>query len=620
MAPVEPDYADDWLEAPERLLSKAVRDPQAVEQEFRALDASLGHRLHSVMHLDALVLAVIEPSARTVLAVSGPDAVEPGALDWELAESALRRGGARFGGGGQAGDSPVWAYVPGREAKAWDLPAPLLAALGREDGRAVLAVTTSLGPSSPLQRACDAYGLSGLESRVVSAVLKAGAIKEAARAAGVSYATAREAMSGALAKVGAPRLPGLVQRLSLLAFGVFPNQGEAADFLGARWGLTPRQGQIALLLAEGLTRAQAARALGLSEATVKKQADIVFQALGVGRAAEAARAICSAIVMGALSEASQGRIAWMDTAVEPLRLIRRPGGGRIAISDYGPRGGRPVLLVHACFSGRHPPRGLVAALVAAGWRPIAVDRPGYGLTDFAGARGLEPGGEPFGAAAHDMAVALDVLGLERADVIGRGGAQAALAFGQLYPERCGRVVLIAPIPPTRCDVGWRGLFGAYREIYRRRPELIPHSIRLMARLMDRGFVARMVRKTLAATPPDLAIVDRPGFDDDYYRTMHMYALGRLDGYIHEQAYVASAESDGYAPDSRDWTVLFGEHDGVLDPVAARRYWEARLPRARFETLAGHGRLLDYAVPDLVVDRLRGGGEAPADLRNGRACA
>jgi hypothetical protein len=42
---------------------------------------------------------------------------------------------------------------------------------------------------------------------------------------------------------------------------------------------------------------------------------------------------------------------------------------------------------------------------------------------------------------------------------------------------------------------------------------------------------------------------------------------------------------------------------VLDVRAARDYWQQRLPGARFEEIAGRGRLLDYDVPHIVVERL-----------------
>lgn len=603
-------YADEWMAAPEQLRAQVLADPGQVEATFRSMDNALGHRLHSVLHPQSLTMLIIDPENRSVIAADGVDPAARGQIDWESAATTKRSRTISYSSGTPSDESvdvmrrSIWAFVPASEALLWDLPTNVLDILAEKQRTHVLAITTANEGASPFRRACDAYALTGLERRVVMATLRAGNIRRGAVLADVQYATAREAMAGALAKVGVRRMPGLIYKISMLAFGIFPNSAEATQILADLWGLSPRQSQIALLLAEGLTRSEAARVLGLSDATIKKQIDIVLQTLGLASAGEVAGAISAVTTLQALSDASHGRIAWTDHASDPLRFIRRPDGSRIAISDFGPAGGRPVILTHACFSGRHPPRELTRLMIERGFRPIAIDRPGYGLTDFHPDIVNHPVGEPFGAAAQDMVTVLDALGLAVADVIGRGGAQAALAFGALYPKRCGRVVLISPIPPTKCDVGWRGLFGAYREIYRLRPEIIPHSIRLMSRLMDRKFVANMVRKTLANTPPDLAITSRPGFDEDYFRTMQMYALGKLDGYIHEQRYVISEETDGYAPDAADILVIYGDQDAVMDPQAGRSYWERRLPNAVFEEVPDKGRLLDYDVPGMIVDRLK----------------
>lgn len=593
------------MEAPDELRRRTLSTPQDVEHTFVQLDGALGHRHHAILHTESLVMVVIDPATERIMKAADTASVDPMEIDWDTAQASRRTGRVAYSRNvaGKA-QRPIWAFVPATEAVHWDLPEEIRAALKEAPETRVLALAPAQSGGSPLRRACEAFALNGLESRVVAATLRSGNIRDGARLAGVQYGTARDAMAAALAKVGVRRMPGLVYKVSMLAFGIFPNGDEAAQLLADLWGLSPRQSQIALLLAEGLTRDEAGQRLGLSSATVKKQTQVILQTLGVVSAGEIARAISMATTMQALADASQGRVAWMDLAFDPLRFVRRPDGSRIALSDFGPSNGRPVILTHACFSGRHPPRDFTRALIEAGYRPIAIDRPGYGLTDFHAGIAVHPAGEPFGAAAQDMVTVLDALGLKSADVVGRGGAQAALAFAALYPQCCGRVLLISPIPPTKCDVGWRGLFGAYREIYRLRPNLIPHSIRLMSRLMDRKFVAKMVRKTLANTPPDLAITDRPGFDEDYYRTMQMYALGKLEGYIHEQRYVIREETDGYAPDGDKIVVIHGEYDAVLDVGAARNYWQQRLPGAHFEEIRGKGRLLDYDVPDLVVDRLR----------------
>lgn len=58
-------------------------------------------------------------------------------------------------------------------------------------------------------------------------------------------------------------------------------------------GLSPRQSEVAMLLTDGLTNAQIARRLGISEGTARKHLEAVFQTLGVHSRAAAVRELIS---------------------------------------------------------------------------------------------------------------------------------------------------------------------------------------------------------------------------------------------------------------------------------------------------------------------------------------
>lgn len=59
-------------------------------------------------------------------------------------------------------------------------------------------------------------------------------------------------------------------------------------------GLSPRQAEVAMLLQEGLTNAQIARRLGISEGTVRKHIEAVFTTLGVSSRAAAVAELLTA--------------------------------------------------------------------------------------------------------------------------------------------------------------------------------------------------------------------------------------------------------------------------------------------------------------------------------------
>ena len=495
--------------------------------------------------------------------------------------------------------SVIFVYASAAVAAPWRLPTELAAEtqLG-----GVVVLTTLAARAGPIDRACAAFSLTASQTRVAQAVIRAGSIKAAATALRISHVTARETLSEVYRRTGARRLPELVGLLSSLAFGSLPSKSDHAPLLIDVWGLTPRQASIALLVASGAAREEAARTLGLSLAVVRKELEQVFATLRVDSASELARTVSTLSTMGALLAATGGRLGFTDPRAEPLRLLPRADGTRIAWSDYGPIGGKPVLIVHSSMTTRLAPSGLVTALQAAGFRVLSIDRPGFGLSD--AILGLPAGKhDPFDASVDDLLALLDSLQLATIDIVARGGAQAVVAFGRRAPKRIGRVVLVNPDPHSEVN-GWRqGPLGAFKEAYLSRPELIATFARLLAGSLTRERLHRMLRRSMRGSPPDERAVADGHIVDEYWRSVRMFATGRIEGYVNEQAAIARGGKPEPMPGLTHWTVMIGAHDTLHDPKQVERYWRDVLPDSRFETSPDAGRFLAMTHPRQVVGAL-----------------
>lgn len=487
-------------------------------------------------------------------------------------------------------------YGAANSARDWQLPEVLRGIIEREGAVAVIA---SFAPrEGPLARAAGSFGLTALQTRVCMAVLATGNLKASAERCGISYATARQTTAGAMARMGVRKLPELVTELARLAYGVLPASSAEAVLVDL-WGLTLRQATLASLIAQGLTREQAAKTLAISLAVSKKEIDAVYEALGVSTAAELAVSLAGMAAVAAMMSATGGSVGAFDPQVEPLRFALRADGTRIAYSDYGPASGRPVLLVHSSMTSRLASRALVACLQSAGFRPVSIDRPGFGLTEMIDAV------DPFDAAATDMTRVSEALKIKKWAVVARGGAQAVLALQLSRPDLLGRVVLVNPDPHTTADARRQGPLGVFKELYWRNPAIVRTVARVLASQLTLPRLRRMLAVSVAGSPPDEAALELPGLVEDYHRSVRLFATGRTHGYVAEQLWFAHPPTGASRPvaGTENWRVLVGAHDTLHDPTEVVPYWQTLLPDAKVEILAGQGRLLAMADPGAVVKSL-----------------
>ncbi len=129
------------------------------------------------------------------------------------------------------------------------------------------------------------------------------------------------------------------------------------------------------------------------------------------------------------------------TRSEPGRGLRihhaRTRAGRISVAEAG--SGPAVVLIHGLGATKASFLPTVAAL-ARSHRTIAVDLPGFGDSS-------KPIGAAYDAAffADAMLALLDALELERASFVGNSmGGRVAIEAGLRFPDRLGRLVLLAP--------------------------------------------------------------------------------------------------------------------------------------------------------------------------------
>ena len=175
----------------------------------------------------------------------------------------------------------------------------------------------------------------------------------------------------------------------------------------------------------------------------------------------------------------------METTIPslPEGEIRLRDGRRLAYAEYGDPQGKPIFFFHGTPGSRlfHHPDTSVAA--SAGASIIAVDRPGFGRSDFKPDRTLLdwPG---------DVVQMADALNIGRFAVMGySGGGPYAAVCASAIPNRltaAGLVSSLAPLDSPEMTRGMHGMLHTFFSLERHLPPLARLSWRLMCNTWRRN--------------------------------------------------------------------------------------------------------------------------------------
>jgi len=493
----------------------------------------------------------------------------------------------------QDGSTTVVLLARAADAAAWPLPAEACAA---GEGAAFLAVAYRPFEDRALaERALASWRLTPLEARTTLGLISAGDLIEGARRAGTGYETARKALKLALRKAGATRQTDLV-RLVHAAVGGGDLQLSQAPQLQTALGLSERAAGACVLLALGLTRAEAAGTLRMSEHAMKDELAALYDRFRLRSATDLSRMTTEAVVLLGLAGNPNLAVAGSWGALRPLRFVnRRDQPGRIALSDFGPASGDPTLLFHSATTGSLLDRGLIRALQARGLRPIAVERPGFGLSD-------PPARDPETTGVEDVLTILDAYGFKRVRLLSRGGESIALDLGLRHPDRLSRVVLINPFTPYDVDSRWDGFLNGAKRTFVKYPHLIEPLGRFLAQRATPKVLERLTRDALRGSEPDMALMQRPQVVEDYVESARLAPLQTTWGFVNDQRIYLSWKPPRL-PDAANWTRMVGAHDVLYRAGDADAVWNDALPGHRLVRVADGGRFLHASHPELVAEEL-----------------
>lgn len=290
-----------------------------------------------------------------------------------------------------------------------------------------------------------------------------------------------------------------------------------------------------------------------------------------------------------------GLVGW--TALSSARVSRMiPRAGKIAEVEgarihYVERGtGRPIVLIHGLGGQLHNFTHSLVSRLEDDFRVIAIDRPGYGYSEYDG-----DGLPTLQRQARIVASFIRTLGLEKPLVVGHSlGGALALQLAQEFPDLISGLVLICPLTQPISEVPdvFKGL-------------VIPSPI-----------ARRIVSWTLAVPigqlrgEQTLAAVFAPETPPADFVTAGGGALGLRPSAVWSTSSEASGVGDEMAalaaryPETRTPTaILFAQQDAILDPALHGERTAAALPDATLRLIPG-GHMIPVTAPDAVAAFIR----------------
>lgn len=283
------------------------------------------------------------------------------------------------------------------------------------------------------------------------------------------------------------------------------------------------------------------------------------------------------------------------------RSLRAKDGRQIGFATFGDPGGVPIFYFHGLGSSRLEGALAHAIGLQRNVRVIALDRPGYGLSD------PRPG-HRIPDVAEDVAAVADELGLSRFGLVSVStGGPFALATASRLPERVQALALISSPAPYRSSEVLVGMEIRSRLFLVWLPRFAPWLLgplwNRMAQLSDSDPVG-MVRLVADSLPSsDRRAISSPEVAEVFMDAAYEAFRSGVGGVVAEQRLLA-----------RDWGFDFdgvkapvwlwhGEEDST-SPLAMARFLMSQLPKCQAQFLPGRGVIvagdvMPYAIATLA---------------------
>ncbi len=377
---------------------------------------------------------------------------------------------------------------------------------------------------------------------------------------------------------------------------------RAYETLKQVFGITPSELMTVRDMMEGMSGAEIARARDVREDTVKKQLRAIRDKTGAnGRTALISLVASLSHLEGDLErKRPQLSITNVANRVYTMGADHRLvsiGGLRVEYLVQGKPGGKPVLNLHAAFSGYRLPEALAAALGNAGYAIYTPLRPGYGISD------PLPDGYSFDGTVRHLVAFADALAFDRFSMLSStSGSFYGFGLKHLLGDRVRHHVSAAGYLPLEPELMRKGMAPAHRALIfaaAHRPAVARFLALGGYKMLVQFGPAAFLGHVYAKCEGDLRFVTDPASVDTINECNAITPAQGMDAVVNEFALALAGDRYFPLPLAGPVCVLHGTRD-ILLPIAAARAFVATQPAMTLQEVPDGGQLLFYTHPALVA--------------------
>ena len=262
--------------------------------------------------------------------------------------------------------------------------------------------------------------------------------------------------------------------------------------------------------------------------------------------------------------------------------VTLPDGERVRVVSTGDAASPPVLLLHGWGCSAFAWRYLAQPIAAAGWRALAIDLRGHGLSD----RPAEPAKYSRDAMVQHLADTMDALGIASAPVVAHSmGGAVSMGLALQQPHRVSRLALFGAVGFGVVDrAAWT--------------QLLPPA--LTGALLPNRIPRWAVRYALQHSRGERGMSDETEVDEYWAPTQFPEFLNAMRLLLHEFTWTPWTPTE-LAAASQPVLLVFGDRDPVVRPQSVVPTLARCLRSAVLHVAHGAGHVVPEERPEWAIE-------------------